>query len=68
MSKAERIAAITATATTLRERLAAEADRLASLRMLSKKEEPPALPSASFTSNMQSTEFRGALPGKIVLA
>lgn len=66
LSKAERIAAISATASSLRERLAAEADRLASLRLLASKGNPPASSTMPYTSIEHSTEFRGALPGKLL--
>ncbi|XP_065067788.1 centrosome-associated protein 350-like [Rhopilema esculentum] len=63
MSKAERIAAISATATSLRERLAAEANRLANLRVLANKEKPPAASPVPLSGFSHISEFRGVLPG-----
>ncbi len=57
-TKEQRIAAISATANSLRERIAAEASRLDNLRMLSKREKTPP-PQTTLYSG-----FRGALPGK----
>ena len=63
MSKAERIAAISATATSLRERLAAEANRLANLRVFANKEKPPAASPVPLSGFSRISEFRGVLPG-----
>ena len=67
-SKADRIAAISATASSLRERLVAEANRLSSLRMIANREKPPASVPVALSSFASTSEFRGVLPGMSLIS